>query len=84
MVFSMFQKEFILNVRFDFVMTGCIILCRVFHDILVNIRLVDSVEHGTKIETMRYSPVNLVGQYKKCVQYGFKFTPFYNSVSFSI
>ena len=43
-------------------------------------RLVNSDEHDTKVETVRYSSFKLVGhwtgQYKKCVQYGFKFTPY--------
>ena len=32
------------------------------HAILVHISRVNSEEHGTKVETVRYSPFNLVGQ----------------------
>ena len=38
------------------------------HAILVNIRRVNSMEHGTKVETVRKSPVDLIGQaYTKSV-----------------
>ena len=32
-----------------------------YHAILVKIRWVNSEEHGTKVKTVRYSPVNIVG-----------------------
>ena len=35
----------------------------------------NSDEHNTKVvETVRYSPLNCTGQYKKLVQHNFKFT----------
>ena len=33
----------------------------IYHVILVYIRRVNPEEHGTKVETVRYSPVSLVG-----------------------
>ena len=47
---------------------------------MVQIRRVNLEEPGTMVETLRYSPVNLVGQdsTKKCVQYNFKFAPVYS------
>ena len=47
------------------------------HAILVHNSQVNSEEHGAKVETVRAvnsSYLSWAGQYKKCVQYHFKFT----------
>ena len=47
--------------------------------ILVHIGQVNPEEHDTKVETVRYSPVNSVGQDSTTsVHYNFKSTPVYS------
>ena len=50
------------------------------HAILVHITRVNLEDYGIKVGLVRYSPVNLGGrsQYKKWVQYDFKFTSIYS------
>ena len=47
---------------------------------------VNSAEQGTNIETVRYSPVNLVGQDRtqSVYMYDFKLTPVYRDVAYSM
>ena len=40
-----------------------------FHPILVHISGVNLEENGTKVETVRYCPVNLVGQDSPKIEY---------------
>ena len=59
-------------------------LLTVSHAILVHIRRVNLEEHGAKVDTVRYSPVNLVGQDSTKsvhIQYAFKFTSEYSDLS---
>ena len=61
-MFMYFFEQFYIYPLLNCYNCSCTNISIFSHDILVQIRRVNSEEHGKDVETVRYSPVNLVGQ----------------------